>query len=293
MFIIMIASSCTSKPYTLEDGYIFIQNEGRHLDKENWQLVWTDDFEASQIDASHWTRIDRWTDDDFGMPIEEWYGDIEKWKDHRNLDCFSYVTSSDDLYEVKNGELLLWGKINKDTLADPRPYLQGAVKSKGKFAFQYGKIEIRAKLQGAGGSWPAFWMLSEKNIYEDLPNRNGEIDIMERLNHEDFVYQTTHSYWTIGMKNKMNPQGYATTKINAEDYNVYGLEWYPDRLVYTVNGKVSYEYPKLEGVDAAQWPFDQPFYIMLDQQLGGNWVGAVDPEDLPAVVSVDWVKVYQ
>jgi len=56
---------------------------------------------------------------------------------------------------------------------------------------------------------------------------------------------------------------------------------------------ISYEYPKLEGVDAAQWPFDQPYYIMLDQQLGGAWVGEVNPNDLPAKVIIDWIRLYQ
>jgi len=136
-------------------------------------------------------------------------------------------------------------------------------------------------------------MLSEKDIFEKLPHRNGEMDIMERLNNEDSVYQTTHSHWTIDMKQKQNPPYYAKAKFNTDTFNTYGLEWYPDRLVYTVNGKTTYEYPKLDGVDAAQWPFDQPYFIMLDQQLGGGWVGEIDPNDLPAKVIIDWIRVYQ
>lgn len=282
-----------NRPYHLEEGYIYIQKEGRHATPENWELVWQDEFNESSLDTTKWTRIDRWTDQDFGMTRQEWMQNADKWKDINNINCFSYTSGDDDLYEFKDGMLILYGKVNQDTLTDPRPYLQGAVKSKRKFAFQYGKIEIRAKLEAARGSWPAFWMLSEKEIHEDLPHRNGEIDIMERLNYEDSVYQTTHSHWTIDMKQRDNPPYFAKAKFNPSDYNVFGLEWYPDKLVYTVNGKPSYTYPKLDGADPAQWPFDQPFYVMLDQQLGGGWVGEIDPADLPVRVIIDWIRLYQ
>lgn len=292
-FTSLIIIGCDNKPYNLVDGYIYVRKEGRQNLKENWELVWQDEFNTSELDTSNWTKIDRWTDVDFGMSKEEWLQNKEKWKDIKNINCFAYTTADPELYNFKDGMLLLDGIVNEDTVADPRPYLQGAIKSKRKFAFQYGKIEIRAKLEAATGSWPAFWMLSEKEIYEDLPHRNGEIDIMERLNHEDSIYQTTHSHWTIDMKQRQNPPYFAKGKLIADEFNVYGLEWCPDNLIYTINGKTTYEYPKMDGVDSAQWPFDQPFYVMLDQQLGGGWVGEIDPKDLPAKVIIDWIRLYQ
>lgn len=293
ILFISALSGCDNKPYIIEDGYIYVQKEGRDTMQDSWELVWQDEFNDKELDTTVWTKVDRWTDADFQMTKEEWLSDLEKWEDVSNLSCFSYTTGDPALYDFKDGMLILDGIVNKDTLTDPRPYLQGAVKSKRKFAFQYGKLEIRAKLEAAKGAWPAFWMLSEKEIYEDLPHRNGEIDIMERLNHDDKVYQTTHSHWTIEMKQKQNPPYSKTAKFNPDDYNVFGIEWYPNKLVYTVNGITTYEYPKLEGVDAAQWPFDQPFYVMLDQQMGGGWVGEIDPEDLPVKVFVDWIRLYQ
>ena len=294
LFIALLSiASCQNEPYQLMDDYIYIQKENRQNISNEWELVWHDEFNGPELDTTFWTKIDRWTDVDFGMTKEEWLKDTLKWKEISNINCFSYTSADAGLYEFNDGKLWLYGRVNKDSLADPRPYLQAAIKTKRKFAFQYGKIEICAKLQAAGGSWPAFWMLSEKEIYENLPHRNGEMDIMERLNNDDSVYQTTHSHWTIDMKQKQNPPYYAKAKFNADTFNVFALEWYPDKLVYTVNGIISYEYPKLEGVDAAQWPFDQPYYIMLDQQLGGAWVGEVNPNDLPAKVIIDWIRLYQ
>lgn len=69
---------------------------------------------------------------------------------------------------------------------------------------------------------------------------------------------------------------------------------YPDRIDLLVNGKKTLSYPKLAtDPSGTQWPFDQPFYIILDQALGGNWPGSVNKSDLPQQMIVDWVRVYQ
>ncbi len=135
-------------------------------------------------------------------------------------------------------------------------------------------------------------MLAEQNKYGKYP-RNGEIDIMEHLNFDKIIYQTTHSYYTLELKQKKNPVYYAMAKLNTEQYNTYGLEWYPDKLVFTLNGEITFTYPKIKDVDPSQWPYDQPFYLMIDQQLGGSWVGKIKSEDLPVNMIIDWVKVYQ
>ena len=144
----------------------------------------------------------------------------------------------------------------------------------------------------AQGAWPAIWMLAEEERYGPYP-KNGEIDIMEHLNFEDKIYQTTHSYYTLNLKQTENPPHGATTPVKADDYNIYALSWYPDRLVFQLNGKETFVYPRLNGVDASQWPYDQPFYLIIDQQLGGNWVGPVDLDHLPVEMAIDWVKLYQ
>jgi beta-glucanase (GH16 family) len=97
----------------------------------------------------------------------------------------------------------------------------------------------------------------------------------------------------LELKQDSIPPRYTTVSLKPEEYNVYGMEWFPDKLVYTLNGVETFTYPKLEDVDPSQWPFDQPFYFMMDMQLGGAWVGEVDPKDLPVQMIIDWVKVYQ
>ncbi len=238
-------------------------------ESRNWQLIWEDNFDSAELDTTKWTRIPP-----------------------NNADWGRHMTSDPLCYDITDGKLFLKGIVNPDTISDPRPFLTGGIYTKGKFAFQYGKIEIHAKLESAQGAWPAMWMLAEENRYGAYP-RNGEIDIMEHLNFEKLIYQTTHSYYTLELKQKDNPPHSGTAKVNVDQFNTYGLEWYPDKLVFTLNGEETFRYPKIEGVDSSQWPYDQPFYVLIDQQLGGSWVGEVNPDDLPVQMIIDYVKVYE
>lgn len=265
--IVFASISCKTIPTQIKDTYLYIQKEGRANSK--WKLVWKDDFEGVSIDTSKWTRINEGKSD---------------WNRH--------MTRADECYAVKDGHLYLKGIQNLDTTHEKRPYLTGGIWSKGKFAFQYGKVEIRAKLGTAQGAWPAMWMLAEKDKYGSYP-RNGEIDIMEHLNFDSIIYQTTHSYYTLELKQDNNPPHYGTAKMKVNEFNVFGLEWYPDKLVFTLNGERTFTYPRVLTVDKTQWPYDQPFFILIDQQLGGNWVGKIRSEHLPVEMVVDWVKVYQ
>ncbi|HOA39773.1 MAG TPA: glycoside hydrolase family 16 protein [Flavihumibacter sp.] len=235
----------------------------------NWNLVWEDEFDGTSIDTSKWSRIPKGTSD---------------WNRH--------MSTRDDCYEVSAGLLHLKGIVNTDSSTDRRPFLTGGIWSQHKLAFQYGRVEIRAKLGMSTGAWPAIWLLAETDKYGAYP-RNGEIDIMEHLNFDTIAYQTTHSYYTLVLKKDKEPPHGGTAPINNQDFNVYGLEWYPDKLVFFVNGRQSFVYPRVAGVDKTQWPYDQPFYILIDQQLGGNWVGPVNTAQLPVDMQIDWVRIYQ
>ena len=282
--LVMMTASCNKNPYVLTDDYIYIQIEERRNESTEWQLVWEDNFNINSLDTNIWSRIGLFKSSKWKVPIE-------KWREVKN--CFRYISATDPrVVTFDENNIHLKGIINPDSLTgDPRPYLTGGIYSCEKFAFQYGRIEIRAKLDQAYGMWPAIWMLSEKDIY---PNQhNGEMDIMETLNHDDFAYQTTHNHSTITLKHT-EPKKSITAKINTNDYNIYSVSWYPDKLVYAINGVKSYEYPKVAGGGTYQWPFDQPFYLLIDQQMEHEWPGMIThPEELPISMTVDWVRLYQ
>lgn len=228
-----------------------------------WQLTWQDDFNGTELDASKWSKIPRGGSD---------------WNRH--------MSDGDSLYEVKDGKLFLRGMVNTNP-ADTAPVVTGGIYSKGKFFQKYGRVEISAKLQSAQGAWPAFWMLPETGKW---PNA-GEIDIMEHLNFDSIAYQTVHSYYTFVLEEQNPPKG-SINKINVDGYNTYRVDWYPDSLVFFVNDNRTFAYPKIETDKEGQWPFTTPFYLLLDMQLGGTWVGAIDKAQLPVEMEIDWVKWY-
>lgn len=243
-----------------------------------WKLVWEDHFDGGELDTTKWLLIET-------SPSQ--YNNSPDWKKH--------MIADEAVYTVENGKIYLKGINNPGNLDDTRPFLTGGINSHQKFSFLYGKIEIRAKKECAQGAWPALWMMPEKSVYGGWPN-SGEIDIMEHLNFDSIIHHTVHTRYTNVLKNTTKPpRGIGNIKADVTEWNIYGLEWTPDILIWTVNGRETFSYPRVEGLDPEmkQWPFDQPFYIILSQQLGGSWVGKVNAEQLPVSLIIDFVKVYQ
>ncbi|MGH2643331.1 MAG: glycoside hydrolase family 16 protein [Chitinophagaceae bacterium] len=237
--------------------------------RKGWKLIWQDNFSKKGTpDTAKWSFTGR---------------DKAAWKCY----CFDSTTTA----IVKDGKLYLRG-IKSDDTSDTAAYQTGCISTKEKFFFQYGKLVVRAKLPQAQGSWPAIWLLPETNAHGGWP-KGGEIDVMEHLNHDHIVYQTMHSYYIDGLHHEDNPEHYDTAYIRPGEFNNYGIEWYPDRIDFFVNGHKTFSYPKIKNdTTGVQWPFDQPFYILLDQALGG-WPGKIDNKELPATMEVDWVRVFQ
>ena len=293
VFALTMITGCSSTdlPYEVEDEYMFVQKEERRNDSVQWKLVWEDEFDQGKLDTSHWSKIGLYTSERLLTNFPDVKTDQNAWKEIVNH-WSSYMSATNpEVVQFDEEKILLKGVKNPDTTGwDNRPYHTGGIWTYQKFAFQYGRIEVRAKLDPAYGAWPAIWLIPQKKVYPD--QHNGEIDIMERLNHDPFVYQTIHSHWNLNLK-LQEPRRFTTAPIDTGDYNVYSVEWYPDKLRFAVNGEVSLEYFKIPGGGTFQWPFDQPFYLIVDQQLEG-WPGKVtNPGELPIDMVVDWVRLYQ
>ena len=234
-----------------------------------WQLVWEENFNGTELDTTVWSMIPR------GKP---------DWQNTMSFD--------EHCYELRDGKLILRGIVNGDLQKDSSPYLTGGVWTKGKKSFTRGRMEVRAKLEGAQGAWPAIWMLPYEESKYPWPS-GGEVDIMERLNNDSFIYQTVHTDYTYHLKLDKNPANGTTATIRPFDYNVYGVDFWPDSLIFHVNGVKTFTYPRIETDKAGQFPFDMAQYLLIDMQLGGTWVGEVDPAGLAVEMTIDWVKHYQ
>ena len=229
-----------------------------------WKLKFTEEFKGTNLNEKLWTRI--------GPGESDW---------NRNM------SEREDLVSVKDGQLHAYGVRNDDLSSDSRRVLTGGVSTHGRFAMKYAKVEIRCRLEDQKGAWPAIWMMPEETTCK-WPDC-GEIDIIERLNFDGFVYHTAHSAWTA--RHPDDPPKAGKGEIKPKGWNIYAVEWTPERIVWLVNGKKTHSYAR-EGDDPGRYPWTVPFYLMIDMQLGGGWVGSIDEATLPVAMHIDWVKIY-
>ena len=253
-------------PFIVISAALFASSCSRYSAIQRGVLEWQEEFnQANSFDESRWTKIPRGTSD---------------WD--------KYMTHYDICYAMRNGKLILRGIKNTSQPNDTARYLTGGLYTKDKVNFSFGRLEIRAKLNGARGAWPAIWMLAENSRWPD----GGEIDIMERLNSDSIAYQTIHTYYTYHLKIKDPKQG-STGPINPAEFNTYAVEKYRDSIVFYINDKRTFAYPRIQTDKQGQFPFDQQrHYLLIDMQLGGSWVGVVNANDLPVEMEVDWVRFY-
>lgn len=232
--------------------------------KDGYIVIWEENFEDSTKLEKNWSKIPRGKSD---------------WN--------NYMSDYNGLYAVKSGNLILKGIKNTVLPEDDVSYLTGGVYTKDKMVFGQGRIEVKAKLFGARSAWPAIWLLPK----DDKWPHGGEIDMMERLNNDKYIYQTIHSDYTVNQGEKDNPKSGIVAYIKPDNYNVYAVELYSDSVRYFVNDTHTFTYPRIETEKSGQFPFgDKEFYLLIDMQLGGSWVGEVNEQDLPTQMHIDWVR---
>ena len=219
--------------------------------------------------------------------------DPDKWTlcEKTSANWARYLSGSYNQAYTEDGILYLVGEMKDGE------YFTGGIETKGKFEFEHGVVECRARFNSMPmGGHTGIWMMPAPPT-EQWP-KSGEIDKMEHLNKEDVIYETVHSWYADDMGHKEDPKAQKTVSINKDDWNIYGVEWSSEKITFTVNGEKYLEYPNLNlsGEDGNyQWPFNHPFYIILSQSLGGEdtWAGPIDDSELPAVFEIDWIRVLQ
>ncbi len=251
---------------------LFIVSQGVFAQSTHkYDLLWTDEFDQDTINGTIWSRLYRTAPNSWGM----------------------YMSKSDAVYELHDGVLRLYAKVNDGIEPDDTAsYLCGGITTRNKKSIAYGKIECRLKMVGAVGTWPAVWTMPVNYKDWEYPQR-AEIDILEYLHRNTYVHQTVHSYFTDELGYKNNPKCNTKSSINYEQYNIYTLEILPEAVILSINGKETFRYPKLSNAREGQFPFGVESYLMLDMQVGGDWVKTVDPSTFPAYMDIDWVKFYK
>lgn len=183
------------------------------------------------------------------------------------------------------------GKLHINCFKEDGKIYSGRVYGNVTTGWQYGYVEARIKLPSGKGTWPAFWMMPVH--FTSWPH-DGEIDIMEEVGyHKDYVSSSLHA------DGHVHSNGTQVTKEvyckGAEgEFHVYGMEWTKDYFQFYVDGQKTLYY-KNPGTGVRDWPYDAPFYVILNLAWGGDWGGSqgVDEKALPATMEIDYVRVFQ
>lgn len=242
-------------------------------------LVWSDEFnDVGSVDGNKWfhqTQLiagDSWAN-----------GEVQ------------HYTNRDDNSFVSSGTLKI--KAIKETYTDQghqKQYTSARLNS--KFAFKYGRVEVRAKLPSVAGTWPAIWLLG-KNINEDggyWDNQGfgtanwpwcGEIDIMEPNVAKTEILGTWH--WNNGGGYQLNSSSITITNTNtSQNFHDYVLEWDSDSMRVYLDGALVNQMATVN-------PFNQEFYILLNVAMGGNLGGTIDSGFTDDAMEIDYIRVYQ
>lgn len=224
---------------------------GVHANIPGWYLIWQDEFEGDKLDLSKW-RIE----------------DAALIKNNE----LQYYTP-EEVY-VHDGVLTLRSQKRQ---MDGREYTSGLVETTGKFSFQYGRVEVRAKLPGTKGMWPAHWLLPDSGSWPP------EIDIMELVGSKpNIIHMTNHfGVW---------PNNRYVTRIHrgpdfTKDFHTFAIEWEPSEIRWYIDGVQ--HFAVTENIP------HEPFHIILNTAVGGNMPG--NPDDttvFPQHHNIDYVRVY-
>ncbi len=253
------------------------------LDVVYTDLVWADEFDTNgAINSDNWFRQTQ-------LPGGgSWFNGEQQHYTNRNENSFVFD-----------------GFLNIVAIKEPfndqgetKQYTSARLNS--KFAFTYGRVDVRAKLPFGEGTWPAIWTLG-KNTNEDgayWDNEgfgttswpaSGEIDIMEHgLHATNEVSCALHTPSSSG--NTMNTATNTLTNV-AEDFHVYSINWSPDQITFLIDGVGYYTYNPAVKNDST-WPFYLDQYLLLNVAMGGI-SGTIDPNFTQSRMVIDYVKVYQ
>ncbi|MFD1217603.1 MULTISPECIES: family 16 glycosylhydrolase [Microbulbifer] len=244
-----------------------------HSHDREWQLYWSDEFDYK------------------GAPDQEkWNVEVQPpgWVN----DELQYYTGRPENIRVQDGVLVVEGHREDYKGAD---YTSGRIHSRNKGDLLYGRVEVRAKLPAGRGTWPAIWMMPTDFLgYGKGWPDSGEIDIMEHVGYDQGqVHATVHNkayYWVNGMQRK----GSVMMEDVSSAFHEYAVEWDRDRMDFFIDDVHYFTYIN-DGNGWESWPFNKPFYVILNLAIGGNWGGVegVDPEIWPRRMEVDYVRMYR
>ncbi len=247
----------------------FTTSQGGEEEEEEFESqfnteIWSDEFEGDALDTDNWNY-------EIGNGSNGW-GNGES----------QYYTDEEDNVKVENGNLIITAKREAESGFD---FTSGRITTKDKFEFNFGRVEVRAKLPAGGGTWPAIWMLGAAFPEESWPGV-GEIDIMEFVgNNPDRISSALHFPGNSGGNAVVGD-----TEISeaTTEFHIYEVEWTAEKITFLMDGV-----PHLEFDNNDSTPFQEDFFIILNVAMGGTLGGNIADDFQESSMEVDYVKVFQ
>ncbi len=232
-------------------------------------LAWSDEFSSNYINPANWS---------YDTGGSGW----------GNNELEYYTNSSKNAYTT-GGYLVI--EARKEAMGSNN-YTSARMISKDKKTFTYGRIDFRAKLPKGQGIWPALWMLGN-NIGTTPWPACGEIDILELLGHEpQKMYGTIHWGAAGGASTHIGANSTLSSGTFSDKFHIFSLKWDANQLSFLVDD-ISYFTATKSQVNG-NYPFDKPFFFIMNLAVGGNWPGNPDNTTVfPQRMIVDYVRVYQ
>ncbi len=237
---------------------------------QQWKLVWSDEFTIPGLpDPKKWS---------YDIGGNGW-GNQEKQV---------YTRADSKTASVKNGSLFITAYKTPEG-----KYHSARLITRGIADWRYGRIEIRARLPRGKGTWAGIWMLPTDDAYGDWPT-SGEIDILEFAGYQpDSIFTGLHlDAYNQELGNQKRKGHYLP--MNWQDFHIYAIEWLENHIHFKIDGNTVYSFKK-EKDEMEIWPFDQPFYLIMNLAIGGRSAGekGIDDSVLPQSFEVDYVRISQ
>ena len=241
-----------------------------------WKLVWADEFEGPKLDFTKWA-------------VEE---NAHGGGNHEQ----QFFVDRPENVRVEGGQLVIEARRELFVLAgQTRMFTSGRIRTKHRADWTYCRVEVRAKLPRGRGLWPAIWMLPTADKYGPWA-ASGEIDIAELIGHEPHQIHGTLHFGGKWPRQQSAGKPYALPRGTfADDFHLFALEWERDAFRWYVDGQLVSTQTKWRSEGGPfPAPFDQPFHLLLNLSVGGNWPGPPDAQTVfPQRMLVDYVRVFQ
>jgi beta-glucanase (GH16 family) len=210
----------------------------------------------------------------------------EKWY---NAEAQCYVDDKEHI--IVNNGLLLKAKSHPEKTVCR--YQSARLNTRGKYEWQYGTFVVRAKVGQGIGSWPAIWFLPTDIGPVKWP-RCGEIDLMEVVGRDpEVMHFSLHTEWFNHMIKTQRTKFLKIPYIH-EDFHDFKMVWTPQSISFFVDDQPMVTFEKTEpNVPLESWPFDKPYYLILNIAVGGTWGGHIDEKAMPYTMEIASVRVYQ